>query len=92
MPSSTSIALGAAIYFVTWWIVLFAVLPWGVKSQEEDGDISPGSEPGAPTRPMLLRKMLITTVVATVIFGIAYEAWISGLDAYVFPAGVLGPR
>ena len=24
-----------AIYFLIWWIVLFAVLPWGVRNQEE---------------------------------------------------------
>ena len=40
--------LAVAIYFVLWWIVLFAVLPWGVESQEEAGEVSPGSDPGAP--------------------------------------------
>ena len=24
-----------AIYFMIWWVVLFAVLPWGVRTQEE---------------------------------------------------------
>jgi len=37
-----------AIYFIIWWVVLFAVLPWGVHSQEESGDVAPGTDPGAP--------------------------------------------
>ena len=40
-----------AIYFVIWWIVLFAVLPWGVRSQHESGDSAPGTDPGAPAMP-----------------------------------------
>ena len=37
-----------AIYFLVWWLVLFAVLPFGVRSQHEGGDIPPGTDPGAP--------------------------------------------
>lgn len=86
---SQSTVLMCAVYFVLWWITLFAVLPWGVKSQDEEGDISPGSEPGAPTRPLLLRKLLATTVVAGIVFGVGYAAWVSGLNAYILPPGVL---
>jgi predicted secreted protein len=28
-----SLATAIAIYFIIWWVVLFAVLPWGVRSQ-----------------------------------------------------------
>ena len=37
-----------AIYFLIWWITLFAVLPWGVRNQEESGEVTPGTDPGAP--------------------------------------------
>lgn len=84
--------LGVAVYVVLWWLVLFVVLPWGVKSQSEGADIALGSDPGAPIRPMVLRKLAATTVIAAAIFGLLYWAWISGLDAYVLPSGVLGPR
>ncbi len=30
------IATGIAIYFLIWWVVLFAVLPWGVRAQGEE--------------------------------------------------------
>jgi predicted secreted protein len=59
----------AAIYFITWWVVLFAILPWGVKSQtEHDEEIPPGTDPGAPILPRLGMKIIWTTIVATVLF------------------------
>jgi predicted secreted protein len=60
-----------AIYFIVWWITLFAVLPWGVRSQAESGEVVPGSDPGAPAIPNLLMKLVWTTVVASVVFGLA---------------------
>ncbi|MDI4656058.1 DUF1467 family protein [Xanthobacter autotrophicus] len=62
-----SIGAVVAIYFIVWWTTLFAVLPWGVRSQAERGDITPGTDPGAPVRPALLKKALATTIVAAVI-------------------------
>jgi predicted secreted protein len=61
-----------ATYFVIWWITLFAILPFGVKSQLEEGEVAPGSEPGAPARPMLLRKALITSLVSLPLLGIVW--------------------
>jgi predicted secreted protein len=60
----------AAIYFILWWVVLFAVLPWGVRSQEESGDVVPGSDPGAPAIPRLAAKLVWTTVVSGAVFGL----------------------
>lgn len=67
MPISTPMAI--VVYLTIWWIVLFAVLPWGIHSQDEAGAIVPGSEPGAPTAPKLLVKALWTTVLSAVVFG-----------------------
>ena len=61
-----------AIYFIIWWLVLFAVLPIGVRSQSEEGDVILGTEHGAPVRPMLLRKAIITTIVAAIVFACVY--------------------
>jgi predicted secreted protein len=63
-----------AIYFVVWWVVLFAVLPWGMRTQQEDGEIVLGTAHSAPTRPMLLRKALATTVVAASVVGALWVA------------------
>jgi predicted secreted protein len=46
-----SLATSIAIYFIIWWTVLFAVLPWGVRSQQESGAVAPGTDPGAPAIP-----------------------------------------
>jgi predicted secreted protein len=59
---------GIALYFVVWWTVLFAVLPFGVQTQADDGVIVAGSEPGAPSMPRLAEKALWTTLVANVVF------------------------
>jgi predicted secreted protein len=72
-----SLATAVAIYFIIWWVVLFAVLPWGVRSQEEGGDIVSGSDPGAPVVPRLWWKLLWTTVVAGVIFAVAAVVYVN---------------
>jgi predicted secreted protein len=64
-----------AVYFIIWWTVLFAVLPFGVRSQAESGDVVAGSEPGAPVLPGLVRKAAITSVVAAVIFAFVWYLW-----------------
>lgn len=78
MPVPIPMAL--AIYFTMWWIVLFAVLPFGVRSQHEDGAVAPGTDHGAPVAPLLLRKALWTTAISLVLFValIAFIAWEQG--------------
>ncbi|HEY2136243.1 MAG TPA: DUF1467 family protein [Xanthobacteraceae bacterium] len=67
-----------AIYFVAWWIVLFAVLPFGVRSQEEEGAVSPGTDPGAPAMPLLIKKLIWTTVVTTVLCAFFFWLFLTG--------------
>ena len=69
-----TLAGAAALYFVVWWTALFAVLPFGVRSQTETGDIVPGSDPGAPALPALNEKAVWTTIVAAIVFTVA--AWL----------------
>ena len=65
--------VGALVVFVVvWWLVFFTVLPWGIVSQVEDEDVEPGTEPGAPARPMLVRKAAITTLIACAICALIY--------------------
>ena len=68
-----SLAFAAAIYFIVWWIVLFAMLPIGVKTTEEVGEKNtPGFADSAPHRPNLLPKMIATTIVSAIIFAGLY--------------------
>ncbi len=69
-----SLTSAIAIYFIIWWVVLFMVLPWGVRTQEEDGDVIPGTAPSAPVRPRMFRKVIATTIVTTIIFTLFYVA------------------
>lgn len=64
-----SLPLTIALFFTIWFVVLFAVLPFGVKSQHEAGEYVPGTDPGAPVAPRLLPKILWTTVITIIIFG-----------------------
>ena len=63
-----TLPMGLAIFFTMWWIVLFAVLPFGVRSQHEEPDYAPGTDPGAPVAPKLLLKAGVTTLISSVIF------------------------
>lgn len=80
-----------AIYFLIWWVTLFAVLPWGVRNQEESGDVVPGSDPGAPAMHRVWSKLIWTTVVATVVFGILYVIYSQGLIPYDWLMRISGP-
>ncbi|MEN5083464.1 DUF1467 family protein [Bosea sp. TWI1241] len=70
-----SIGGGIAVYFVIWWTVLFAVLPFGVRSQVEAGEVVRGSEPGAPHVPGLRKKVVATTIVASIVFVFVWYMW-----------------
>lgn len=76
-----SVGAVVAIYFVVWWITLFAVLPWGVRPQGDGADRAPGTDPGAPVRPWLGRKALATTFLAALITGAIVYLVTSGVVA-----------
>jgi len=58
-------ATGLMVYLVIWWTILFTVLPLGVRRVENPGK---GEERGAPDRAALVRKAIITSIVAGVLW------------------------
>jgi predicted secreted protein len=74
-----TLATAFAIYFVIWWIVLFLTLPFGVRSQHEDGEGAPGTDPGAPVAALMGRKLIWTTVISAIVFAVATLAYNAGL-------------
>jgi predicted secreted protein len=74
-----TVTTAIAIYFLIWWIILFAVLPFGVRRQDEDGAIAPGTDPGAPSIPRLGVKLLWTTGVTIAIFALCYVVYVNHL-------------
>ncbi len=68
-----TLAFALAIYFVIWWIVLFAMLPIGVRTSEEAGEeTAPGNAESAPHMPNLLPKAVATTVISSIVFAALY--------------------
>jgi predicted secreted protein len=74
-----TISTAFAIYFVIWWVVLFLTLPFGVRSQHEDGEGAPGTDPGAPIATRMGQKLIWTTVISAIVFALASLAYSLGL-------------
>lgn len=66
-----------AIYFIIWWVVLFIILPFGIRSQQEAGQVNEGTDPGAPTVARLGLRLLWTTIVASVAFAVFAAIYIN---------------
>jgi predicted secreted protein len=69
-------------YVVTWWLVLFMVLPWGVHIPDAP---EKGHATSAPVKPRLWLKVGITSAIATAIWGVAF--WLASTDLISFRGG-----
>ena len=66
---------GSIVTFVViWWLIFFTTLPFGVRSQVEDGAVNEGTEAGAPVVTGLGIKAAATTGIAFVIWGAVWLA------------------
>ncbi|MGN6748797.1 MAG: DUF1467 family protein [Xanthobacteraceae bacterium] len=76
-----SVATALAIFFLIWWVVLFAVLPWGIKSQHEGDEMALGTDPGAPSKARIGWKLIWTTTIAAAIYAVCFlvyaEHWVT---------------
>ncbi len=70
---------GIIVFLIMWWVVLFAVLPWGVQPEHDPEE---GHMPGAPKKPMMVRKVIATTLVTAVLWLVAY--WLISSDLISF--------
>jgi predicted secreted protein len=68
------LALGLALFFMVWWLTLFAVLPFRVRTQAEAGEVVPGTPESAPAGFPMRTIFLINTVVASIVFGFVWLA------------------
>lgn len=74
------------VYLLIWWVVLFAVLPWGVRSQEEAGEVAAGTERGAPAVPRVWLKLAVTSAIAAVLFALVAGLILSGVFSFAVEA------
>jgi predicted secreted protein len=58
-----------AVYFVIWWIVLFMILPIGLRTQGDEQEIVLGTVESAPARFRGGRVVLLTTLASALIYG-----------------------
>ena len=74
-----------AIYFIIWWLLFFPVLAFG--DRRPDRDPVAGTDPGAPAKTSMRRRVLITTVLSVFVFAGVYALLNSGLtlDDLPFP-------
>ncbi len=54
-------------YFVVWWLMLFAVLPFGTRPAPQPDALTGWR--GTPVAPRFWRTVLATTIVAAVVWG-----------------------
>lgn len=72
---------GTAVYIIIWWLVLFMVLPWGVRPIEAE-DVARGHASGAPQRPAILLKVALTSLAAAVLWLGVYFIINSGMISF----------
>lgn len=70
---------GVVVYAVVWFLVLFMVLPWGVRIPDEP---EPGHAPSAPANPRIKLKMAVTTAIAGAVWLIIYLVVASGVISF----------
>lgn len=57
-----------AFYFIVWWLSLFIILPISIRSQAESAQTIAGTEPGAPVFPRMRERVIMTTLLADIVF------------------------
>ena len=60
---------GFLIYIIIWWIVVFTILPIGIRKPNK---VEKGHAQGAPLNPQILKKFLITSVIAFVLLLVVF--------------------
>jgi predicted secreted protein len=73
-----------AVFFLIWFLCLFVVLPFGIRTDREMGMVpNPGNAESAPHQFRAGRIILRTTILAAIVFGLFYAnynyGWI-GID------------
>ncbi|MBK9078075.1 MAG: DUF1467 family protein [Hyphomicrobium sp.] len=73
-------SVAIATFFCMWFITLFTVLPFFARTQDEAGEVVPGTPESAPAKINMLKVFLANTVVASIAFSAVY-AIIANIDA-----------
>ncbi len=67
------------LYAVTWFMVMFIVLPIRRRTQGDEGEIVPGTQAGAPVNFDVRKTMLIVSAIALIVWAIIFTVIVSGV-------------
>ena len=73
------IVSGVVVFILLWWWVFFMTLPFGVKTPDS---VEIGHATSAPEKPMLWRKAIIATIIASILFAIVFWVIASGFLSF----------
>ena len=60
------------VFVILWWLILFMILPRDINSQKDKDFVVLGTDPGAPSNPNIVKKLIITTTITSILFAIIY--------------------
>ena len=70
---------GFVLYAFLWFLTLLVVLPIRLKTQEDVGEVVPGTPRSAPADPQIGKRVIVTTIAATIIYAIIVTIILSGI-------------
>lgn len=65
-----TITAAFVVYAVLWFLTLFVALPIGLRTQDEAGEVVPGTPASAPAEPQMGRIFRRVTLIALVLWAI----------------------
>ncbi|PQO24963.1 DUF1467 domain-containing protein [Rhodobacteraceae bacterium WD3A24] len=74
-----SITAAIVLFAVVWFMVLFIILPLGLKTQGESGDVTPGTPSSAPDEAQIWRKIKLVTLIAVILWAAIGGIILSGI-------------
>ncbi len=63
-----TITAAIVLFAVIWFLTLFVVLPIGLRTQGEAGEVAPGTPSSAPANPRMRRKFFWVTLIAVALW------------------------
>jgi predicted secreted protein len=70
---------GFVLYAFIWFLTFLAVLPVRLSSQADTGEVTPGTPESAPANPQMRLRLIVTTGIATLVFGLIVWTILSGV-------------
>jgi len=81
-----TLSFAIVTYICIWFMTLFAVLPFGVRTQDEAGEVVPGTPESAPAGFRMARVALVNSLVAALIFAVFYlgytQGWLTAVETH----------